>query len=95
MRRTLFAIASLTLVSACQPDTTAPLQSPAMSGEMRAFRSVLDGKPRVLTLRLGDELSIAYDTEAGTLFKVWDGQVTFSGPVYDQKHGPQPDHTST
>lgn len=90
MRRTLFAIASLTLVSACQPDTTAPLQSPAMSGEMRAFRSVLDGKPRVLTLRLGDELSIAYDTEAGTLFKVWDGQVTFSGPVYDQKHGPQP-----
>lgn len=92
MRHTLIAIASLALISACQPDSpdTASIQSPAMSGKMRAFRSVLDGKPRVLTVRLSDDLSLAYDTSAGTLFKVWDGQVNFSGPVYDQKHGPQP-----
>ncbi|WP_020207623.1 family 16 glycoside hydrolase [Gilvimarinus chinensis] len=86
-------IAGSALLSACQPDTPAAeqsVQSPPMTGQMTAFRSVLDGKPRVLTLRLGDDLSLAYDTDAGTLFKVWDGQVEFSGAVYDQKHGPQP-----
>ncbi|MDO3381252.1 family 16 glycoside hydrolase [Gilvimarinus algae] len=94
-RRTALAalLAAGPLLSACQPEQPSDqtqVTSPSMTGEMIAFRSVLDDKPRVLTLRLGDDLSAAYDTAAGTLYKVWDGQVAFSGAVYDQKHGPQP-----
>ncbi|MDO3385350.1 DUF1080 domain-containing protein [Gilvimarinus sp. SDUM040013] len=95
LRRTTLAliIAAGPLLSACQPDTSSEstVTSPSMDGELRAFRSVLDGKPRILTLRLGDELSAAYDTDSGTLYKLWDGQLEFSGAVYDQKHGPQPE----
>ncbi|BFM22165.1 family 16 glycoside hydrolase [Gilvimarinus japonicus] len=82
---------SVFVLGACSPNTpTQTTASTDLSGPMPAFRSVLDGKPRVLTVRLDDELSVAYDTDGGELYKVWDGSVEFSGAVYDQKHGPQP-----
>lgn len=55
-----------------------------------AFRSVLDEKPRVLTLALNKELYVAYDTQHGGIFKAWNGDVNFDGAVYTTAHGPQP-----
>jgi cytochrome c len=54
------------------------------------FRSVLDLKPRMLSAVLGDGLIVAYDTEAGSLYKAWRGSINFDGPVYTSAHGPQP-----
>lgn len=54
------------------------------------FRSVLDGRPRMVTLALADELWAAYDATTCGLHKAWEGGVRFSGPVFDAVHGPQP-----
>ena len=54
------------------------------------FRSVLDWKPRVITMALHKDLWIAYSTENAALYKVWKGTVYFDGPVYTHAHGPQP-----
>ena len=54
------------------------------------FRSVLDWKPRIITLALNDNLWAAYSTENAALYKAWKGTVYFDGPVYTQAHGPQP-----
>ena len=58
--------------------------------ELWAFRSVLDGMPRVLTLALHDDLYVGYDTYHCGITKIWKEGVLKQGPVYNQKHGPQP-----
>lgn len=58
--------------------------------ECWVFRSVLDKKPRVVTLALNKDFYVAYDAYTGGLFKAWKGNVKFEGPVFNQKHGPQP-----
>jgi cytochrome c len=58
--------------------------------ELWAFRSVLDGTPRMLTLALHSDLYVAYDTYHCGLAKVWKEGVLKLGAVYNQKHGPQP-----
>ncbi len=55
------------------------------------FRSVLDSKPRIATAALHDNLYVAYDTQAGLLYKAWKGRVKLQGLVYDGTHGPQPE----
>ncbi|MEL6945150.1 MAG: glycosyl hydrolase, partial [Bacteroidota bacterium] len=55
-----------------------------------AFRSVMDGKPRMLTVALHDDLWASYSTETASLYKVWKGGVNFDGAVYTTAHGPQP-----
>jgi hypothetical protein len=32
----------------------------------------------------------SWDTQTGALYRVWDGNVDFTGAVYDTRHGPQP-----
>ncbi|MEM8527769.1 MAG: family 16 glycoside hydrolase [Bacteroidota bacterium] len=54
------------------------------------FRSVMDGKPRMLTVALHDDLWASYSTETASLYKVWKGGVNFDGAVYTTAHGPQP-----
>ena len=54
------------------------------------FRCVLDGKPRMVTLALSDEMWVAYDATTCGLAKAWKGGVNFDGPVYTTVHGPQP-----
>jgi cytochrome c len=54
------------------------------------FRSVLDGKARMVTFALHKDLWAAYDAEHGSIFKVWKEGVDFDGPVYTTNHGPQP-----
>ncbi|MFT4666861.1 MAG: cytochrome c [Gammaproteobacteria bacterium] len=53
-------------------------------------RSVLDAKPRMITLALHEDVWAAYHTETGALYKVWKGFVNFDGAVYTTFHGPQP-----
>ncbi|MBK7010171.1 MAG: hypothetical protein IPH36_16820 [Saprospiraceae bacterium] len=54
------------------------------------FRSVLDWKPRVITMALHKDLWVAYSTENAALYKAWKGIVYFDGPVSTHAHGPQP-----
>jgi len=67
-------------------------QSPAAKRpfDLWAFRSVIDGMPRVLTLALNDDLYVGYDTYHCGVTKIWKEGVVKQGPVYNQKHGPQP-----
>ncbi len=62
----------------------------ARPGDPWVLRCVLDQRPRMLVIELGDELCLAYDTQSGTLAKAWLGDVNFDGPVYTTVHGPQP-----
>ncbi len=55
-----------------------------------AFRSVLDKKPRMLTLALHPELFVAYDLANSQLYKVWKGGVFLEGTVYTNKKNIQP-----
>lgn len=54
------------------------------------FRSVLDAKPRMITLALDDQLWAAYSTQHASIYKTWKGIVNFDGAVYTTAHGPQP-----
>ncbi|TAE53594.1 MAG: glycosyl hydrolase, partial [Bacteroidetes bacterium] len=54
------------------------------------FRSVLDLKPRMITLALKKDFWISYDAGRASLYKVWRDGVLFDGPVYTMAHGPQP-----
>lgn len=66
------------------------IKEPEVTLNVPAFRSVLDGKPRMLTVPLGDSLCLAYDTTSASLYKAWPGKVALAGPVYDETHGNQP-----
>lgn len=54
------------------------------------FRSVLDVKPRMITLALHDDMWVAYSADSGAMYKAWRGGVNFDGAVYTTAHGPQP-----
>ncbi|RAV98138.1 family 16 glycoside hydrolase [Pseudochryseolinea flava] len=54
------------------------------------FRSVLDSKPRMITVALNDNLYVAYSAQTCELYKAWKGGVIFDGAVYTTHHGPQP-----
>ncbi|GAA4425458.1 hypothetical protein GCM10023188_06420 [Pontibacter saemangeumensis] len=58
--------------------------------EAWVVRSVLDQKPRMLSIALNDSLWVAYSTETAALYKAWAGGINFDGPVYTAAHGPQP-----
>jgi cytochrome c len=58
--------------------------------EAWVLRSVLDKKPRMLSIALHDSLWVAYNTQTGALYKAWTEGVNFDGPVYTTAHGPQP-----
>ncbi len=84
-------VAWVVLASACfqpretnQPTALPDEPSPAV------FRSTLDGRSRVLTARLADDVWAAYDVSQAAFFKLWRDGVDFEGPVYDGRHGPQP-----
>ncbi|MGE0000779.1 MAG: family 16 glycoside hydrolase [Fimbriimonadaceae bacterium] len=60
-----------------------------------AFRSVLDGRPRMLTLALSEDLYVAYDATHCSLVQAWVGGVKLDGSVYTAEHGPQPTSTGS
>jgi hypothetical protein len=68
---------------------------PPQSGVQRprdpwVFRSVLDGRARMVTVALANEIWVAYDATSCGLTKAWKGGVHFDGAVYTTVHGPQP-----
>ncbi|MHA6248281.1 PA14 domain-containing protein [Pontibacter sp. CAU 1760] len=63
--------------------------------EAWVLRSVLDQKPRMLSIALHDSLWIAYSTQDAALYKAWVGDIDFDGPVYTSAHGPQPTTVGT
>jgi hypothetical protein len=70
-----------------------PVPSPVLPVRPRdpfVFRCVLDRRPRMITVALGDDMWAAWDAQACALYKAWKGGVKFDGPVYTAVHGPQP-----
>lgn len=55
-----------------------------------AFRSVLDKKPRMLTLALDSSLYVAYDLHACSVYKAWKGGVSMEGAAYTDRKNVQP-----
>lgn len=54
------------------------------------FRSVLDYKPRMLTLALDAECYVAYDLNGCNLYRAWKGGVNWDGIVYNETKAIQP-----
>ena len=54
------------------------------------FRSVLDRKPRMLTIALDSACYVAYDLASCTLYKAWKGGVLMEGTAYSDKKNVQP-----
>lgn len=93
MRIRLAIILGLACLSACLISCSS--KSSIESSANRAhdpwvFRSVLDGKARMLTIALNDRLWVAYSAQNGSMYKAWKGGVNFDGAVYTTAHGPQP-----
>lgn len=68
---------------------------PLREGNLKVFRTVLDGHPRVLVIRLGEGHALAFEVEQGTLWKSWTAEagkmpVKLQGAVYNGAHGLQP-----
>ena len=63
--------------------------------EAWVMRSVLDQKPRMISVALNENLWLAYNTQTASLYKAWTGGVNFDGPVYTAAHGPQPTSQGT
>ena len=62
---------------------------------LRVFRCVLNGYPRTLVIQLNSQIFAAYDTEKCFYRLIWkakepDKGVHFTGAVYNEEHGPQP-----
>ncbi|WP_158965742.1 family 16 glycoside hydrolase [Paraglaciecola sp. L3A3] len=74
---------------ACNPQQTSS-SSEFTEPSLLAMRSTLDGETRIISLKLGNDITAAYDTKSSKLFKLWQGETNLTGAVFDQKHGPQP-----
>ncbi len=90
MIRFLFMLLIATMIvhlAACDTRTSHKRQRPI---DPWAFRSVLDKKPRMLTLALDTACYVAYDLAHCTLYKVWKGGVSLEGAAYTNKKNVQP-----
>ena len=55
-----------------------------------AIRSVLDNRPRMLTLAMHQEVYLAYDLSKGTLYKAWKGDIALNGAPFNNLKTIQP-----
>jgi hypothetical protein len=81
--------AILVLAALQQPAAQNPA-GPHRPRDPFVFRSVLDQRPRMITIALADDMWVAYDTTTCGLYKAWKGGVKLDGAVYTTVHGPQP-----
>ncbi|MEO6711784.1 MAG: hypothetical protein ABI054_13810 [Planctomycetota bacterium] len=86
--RNLFALSLCLVITPVQ----SPLQRPR---DPWVFRSVLDQRPRMVSIALSSEMWVAYDATWCGLYKAWKGGVHFDGAVYTTVHGPQPTSEGT
>lgn len=78
----------LLLCAACGADLP-PGAGPA--GVPRVMRSVLDQRPRMITLALHREACAAYDLEHCALYKLWKGGVHWDGAAFNNVKTVQPE----
>ena len=93
----LLTIGFLAFLEACtssslsqQPAASQALPTIERPREAWVLRSVLDLKPRMLSIALNEKLWVAYNTQTAGFYKAWMGGINFDGPVYTSAHGPQP-----
>jgi cytochrome c len=75
------------LLTACGNKSTSDGERPL---DPWVFRSVLDKKPRMLTVALDSSCYVAYDLTTCKLYKAWKGGVTMEGAAYTDKKNVQP-----
>ena len=85
-------LVSIFYCAACSDKKSATIQRPI---DPWAFRSVLDMKPRMLTLALDTECYVAYDLANCKLYKAWKGGVLMEGAPYTNKKNVQPESWGT
>jgi cytochrome c551/c552 len=76
-----------------------PLEDNAAFGRSRqpgrghapwVLRTSLDGRPRILSLALEEDIWLAYSTTTGSIHRLWQGDMKLGGPVHDGIHGAEP-----
>lgn len=85
-KKPLIFLFAVIIVSGCDRKKALP-ERPI---EPWAFRSVLDKKPRMLTLALDSACYVSYDLQTCTLYKAWKGGVLMEGTAYTDKKNVQP-----
>lgn len=73
--------------SACQAPVTANRDHPR---DPWIMRSVLDMRPRMITLAMDSTAYLAYDASMGALYQVWRGGVQWEGAAFTQVKTVQP-----
>ena len=86
IRNTTLVILLVMCMSGCEEKKEVPTRPQ----EPWAFRSVLDRKPRMLTLALDTTFYASYDLASCSLYKVWKGGVLMEGTAYTDKKNVQP-----
>ena len=89
MKKLTLLLFIVTVFINCSTDSTSENKTPR-AHDPWVFRSVLDQIPRVITIAMDSNAWVAYRTDKASMYKVWDGGVSFEGAVYDYAHGPQP-----
>lgn len=84
------AVLSLGLAALHAESDVLTSQSSQRPHDPWVFRSVLDGRARMITVALHEKLWVAYDAQTNGLYRAWPGGVKFEGAVYNYAHGPQP-----
>lgn len=85
MGRPLFILLILFFFTTCEEEN-----SPQRPNELWARRSVLDQRPRMLSLALAADRYIAYDVEKCGLYKFWQGGIYWDGAAYNNIKTVQP-----
>lgn len=85
--RKLLGLLALPLLVAAPALGQSKVQRPT---ECWVRRSVLDTRPRMVTVALHKDLYAAYDASSGQLYKVWKDGVRYEGTIWNAQHGPQP-----
>ena len=91
MKKLTILLIIVTAFINCTTDSTSSNNSTnTRAHDPWVFRSVLDQIPRIITIAMDSNAWVAYRTDKASMYKVWDGGVSFEGAVYDYAHGPQP-----
>jgi cytochrome c len=86
VKYTLLFLVFIAALSACNNQR----QPPHRPLDPWVFRSVLDRKPRMLTIALDSSCYVAYDLQHCGLYKAWKGGVLMEGTAYTDKKNVQP-----
>ncbi len=88
--KNLLLLSFCLIIISCGDDSQSEEKNKERPHSPYVFRSVLDKNPRMVTFALSDEIWAAYRTSDCSIYKAWQGNVNFDGPVYNTVHGPQP-----